>query len=83
MNMKEEKIEKLTARDNCTVVLEKIVATRIYKKITQMSVAEHIRIGESGYFKIETGKTKLDLERLFEILELLEITPEAFFKGIK
>jgi transcriptional regulator with XRE-family HTH domain len=81
--MKEEKKEKLTARSNYMAVLEKIIATRIHREITQMSVADHIRIGESGYFKIETGKTKLDLERLFEILELLELTPEAFFKGIK
>jgi len=81
--MKEEKKEKLTARTNYAAVLEKIIATRVHRKITQMSVAEHIRIGESGYFKIESGKTKLDLERLFEILELLEITPEEFFKGIK
>lgn len=81
--MKEERKEKLTARTNYAAVLEKIVATRIHRELTQMSVAEHIRIGESGYFKIETGKTKLDLERLFEILEFFEITPEAFFKGIK
>jgi transcriptional regulator with XRE-family HTH domain len=81
--MKEEKKEKLTASNNYMAVLEKIIATRIHREITQMSGADHIRIGESGYFKIETGKTRLDLERLFEILELLEITPEAFFKGIK
>jgi transcriptional regulator with XRE-family HTH domain len=79
----EEKKFKLTAKSNYAAVLEKIIAIRIHLEITQMSVAEHVRIGESGYFKIETGKTKLDLERLFEILELLEVTPEEFFKGIK
>jgi len=51
--------------------------------ITQKQIAKHINIGESGYFKIEKGKSKLDLERLFEILELLEVSPEEFFKGIK
>lgn len=73
----------MNAKTNYAAVLEKMVATRIQREFTQISVAEHIRIGESGYFKIETGKTKLDLERLFEILELLEVSPEEFFKGIK
>jgi transcriptional regulator with XRE-family HTH domain len=75
--------KKLNAKTNYAAVLEKMVATRIQRDFTQIAVAEHIRIGESGYFKIETGKTKLDLERLFEILELLEVSPEEFFKGIK
>jgi transcriptional regulator with XRE-family HTH domain len=83
MKEEEEEKEKLTAKSNYTVVLEKVIAIRIDLEITQISVAEHIRIGESGYFKLETGKTKLDLERLFEILELLKVTPEEFFKGIK
>lgn len=73
----------MNAKTNYAAVLEKMVATRIQREFTQIPVAEHIRIGESGYFKIETGKTKLDLERLFEILELLEVSPEEFFKGIK
>jgi transcriptional regulator with XRE-family HTH domain len=75
--------KKSNAKSNYFEILKKIIASRSHKGITQITIAEHINIGESGYFKIEKGKTKLDLERLFEILELLEISPEEFFKGIK
>ena len=74
---------KSNAKSNYFAILKKIIATRTHKNITQITVAKHINIGESGYFKIEKGKTKLDLERLFEILELLEVSPEEFFKGVK
>jgi len=75
--------KKSNAKSNCFEILKKIIASRSHKGITQITIAEHINIGESGYFKIEKGKTKLDLERLFEILELLEVSPEEFFKGVK
>ena len=75
--------KKSNAKSIYFEILKKIIASRSHKNITQITVAKHINIGESGYFKIEKGKSKLDLERLFEILELLEVSPEEFFKGIK
>ncbi|MDB9724231.1 helix-turn-helix domain-containing protein [Polaribacter sp.] len=45
-------------------------------------MANHLNLSEGGYFKVEKGKTKLDLERLLEILEFLKISPQEFFKGI-
>tara|TARA_B100000795_G_scaffold16288_1_gene10916 strand:- start:477 stop:710 length:234 start_codon:yes stop_codon:yes gene_type:complete len=75
--------KKSNAKSNYFAVLKKIAANRAQRNITQISAGKHINIGESGYFKIEKGKSRLDLERLFEILELLEISPEEFFKGIK
>tara|TARA_B110000091_G_scaffold198027_1_gene226714 strand:- start:274 stop:396 length:123 start_codon:yes stop_codon:yes gene_type:complete len=37
----------------------------------------------SGYFKVETGKTKLDTIKLLLILDTLEISPKEFFKDFK
>ena len=75
--------KKSNAKSNYFAILKKIIDNRTQGDITQKQIAKHINIGESGYFKIEKGKSKLDLERLFEILELLEVSPEEFFKGIK
>ena len=75
--------EESNPNSKCFTVLEKIIATRIEHGITQLNIADHIKLGESGYFKIEKGKSKLDLERFFQILEYLEVSPEEFFKGIK
>ncbi|MDX6745456.1 helix-turn-helix transcriptional regulator [Polaribacter sp. PL03] len=82
-SMKEKENEKLNAKAIYNAVLKKIIAERTALGITQINVAQQLGIGENGYFKIEKGKTKLDLERLLLILEVLEITPIDFFKGIK
>ena len=81
--MKREKKEKSNAKSNYFLILEKIIAQRIATGKTQVNVADHLNLSEGGYFKVEKGKTKLDLERLFEILEYLEISPKEFFKGME
>ena len=63
-------------------VLEKLVTKREEAGLTQYDISTALGLSESGYFKVEKGKTKLDLERLFTILLKLEISPEEFFKGI-
>ncbi|EAR13454.1 hypothetical protein PI23P_03132 [Polaribacter irgensii 23-P] len=69
-------------KSNYFKVLEKIIASRIANGVTQINMANHLNLSEGGYFKVEKGKTKLDLERLLEILEFLKISPEEFFKDI-
>jgi len=81
--MKREKKEKSNAKSNYFLILEKIITQRIATGKTQINVADHLNLSEGGYFKVEKGKTKLDLERLFEILEYLEISPKEFFKGME
>jgi transcriptional regulator with XRE-family HTH domain len=81
--MKREEKEKSNAKSNYSLVLEKIITHRIAAGKTQINVANHLNLSEGGYFKVEKGKTKLDLERLLEILEFLKISPEEFFLGIK
>jgi transcriptional regulator with XRE-family HTH domain len=80
--MKREEKEKSNAKSNYSLVLEKIISKRIAAGKTQVNIANHLNLSEGGYFKVEKGKTKLDLERLLEILEFLKISPEEFFKGI-
>jgi DNA-binding XRE family transcriptional regulator len=54
--MKEEEKKRLAAKSNYAAVLEKIVATRKNLGVSQITIADHIKIGESGYFKIEKWK---------------------------
>ncbi|WP_299064555.1 helix-turn-helix transcriptional regulator [uncultured Polaribacter sp.] len=64
-------------------ILRKIVILRRNAGLSQVELADAIGISESGYFKVEKGKTKLDLERLLIILLKLKISPKEFFKDIE
>jgi transcriptional regulator with XRE-family HTH domain len=44
-------------------------------------MGQYLGLTESGYFKIEKGKTKLDIERLLLILEKLNISFMEFAKN--
>ena len=80
--MKRKEKEKSNAKSNYSLILEKIIVQRIAAGKTQINIANHLNLSEGGYFKVEKGKTKLDLERLLEILEFLKISPEEFFKDM-
>ena len=73
--------EESNANSKYYNVLEKIIATRIEYGITQLNSGYFLNLGESGYFKIEKGKTTLDLKRLLSILELLKISQVTFLKS--
>ena len=64
-------------------LLIKLVQKREVAGLTQYEVSNILGLTESGYFKVEKGKTKLDLERLLLILNALKVSPEEFFKGVK
>lgn len=53
---------------------EKIRHFRELKKITQEDLAEQLSLSTSGYSKIERGETRLDIERLQKIADILEIS---------
>lgn len=44
------------------------------KNYTQEYLAAKLKISQNAYSKIELGYTKITLERLFQIAEVLEIT---------
>lgn len=83
MKEKQKEKEKERIEKRKTAVLKRIVERRRELGISQWDLGIAINLTNSGYFKVETGKTKLDTYRFFEILEILEISAEDFFKGFK
>lgn len=76
-------VEKDIINASHSKILQKIVILRRNAGVSQVELADAIGISESGYFKVEKGKTKLDLERLLIILLKLKISPKEFFKDIE
>jgi|GEM_PF-1704607 len=64
-------------------ILKKLAAERQNKGINQFSMARSLGLTESGYFKVEKGKTKLDVERLLHMLNTLDIPLKDFFKDME
>ena len=79
--MKEKEREKLENKSK--VILNKIVERRKNLNITQSELALKLNLTFSGYFKVETGKTKLDTFRLIQVLDILDISPKDFFKDFE
>ena len=55
-------------------ILEKIVSERNKKGFSYENMADELGITVSGYRKIETGDTKLTVERLFKIASILDVS---------
>ena len=53
-------------------IIEKIAQYRNRKGYTYENMAHDLHITPAAYRKIETGETKLTLERLFKIADILE-----------
>lgn len=54
----------------------KIKNIRELKNLTQEYVAEKLDISQAAYSKLESGETKVSKEKLVQIAEALEVTPE-------
>lgn len=52
---------------------DKIRTLREQKQLTQEDVAERLFMSVSGYSKIERGETRLNMERLEQIADILEV----------
>ncbi len=62
------------------------ISTRIRRKredrhYSQEYMAEKLGISQNAYSCLETGKTKVDLDRLQQIAEILEEPLESFLNG--
>lgn len=53
-------------------VLKRIEKTRLQKNLSQERLAEGLNISQAAYTKLERGETKLSVERLFQISEILK-----------
>ena len=78
--MKEKKREKIESYH--TAILKKLAQKRTEAGLAQIDLALKLGLTLSGYFKIESGKSKLELIRLLAILEILEISPKEFFEDM-
>ena len=63
--MDKSKIEK---------IIKKIASVRVQKGLTYENMADELNITAPAYRKIETGKTNLTVERLFQISDLLTVS---------
>lgn len=76
--MKEKEKEKIESY--YTSILKKIAQKRAEAGLAQIDLALKLGLTASGYFKVEKGKSRLDLQRLLAILKILEISPKEFFQ---
>lgn len=64
-------------------ILRNIKHTRIIKGYSQEAIAYQLKISQAAYHKIESGKTELKVNMLFEIIELLNINYLDIFSAKK
>lgn len=60
---------------------EKIKSLREAKKWSQEEMAMRLHLSKNGYAKIERGETRLCLQRLRQIADVLDEDVLAFFGG--
>lgn len=75
-------MEKETDNVKLKTVLQKIITRREELGITQWDIASKLNITSNGYFKVEKGITKLDVNRLLEIAIILDVKPQYFFEDV-
>ena len=61
-------------------VIETIIEERKNKGFSQRELGEKIGISQNSYYKIEKGKTKLDVYRFLHIVSILKIDANGVFK---
>ncbi len=55
------------------VILQKIKELRRKHSYSQQEVSELLNMGQNTYSDLESGKTKLDIERLYQIADLYKV----------
>ena len=54
---------------------ENIRLARLRKNYSQQNMADELNISQAAYSKLERDETVMSLERIYEIAEILEISP--------
>ena len=60
-------------QNQISLILKTIKGIRQEKDISQYEMANRLNISQNTYFKIEKGKTKLDVYRLIQISKYFRI----------
>ena len=63
---------------NKKAIGENIRLKRVEKRLSQENMAFDLDISQAAYSKIELGQTELTVSRVFEIAEILEVSPYIF-----
>lgn len=61
-------------------LIEKIKAIRTKKGYSHEYMGHMLNISQVAYSKIEKGETKLSVDRLYKIAEILEVSIEVTFE---
>ena len=64
-------------------IVKRLKVYRIQLGYSQKKLADHLNISQSAYAKIEKGITRLDLERLEQICEILRVSPATLIRDEK
>lgn len=64
-----------------SVIGRRIKKTRLEQKVKQEELADKIGISIAFMSRIETGKGKINLKRLIEIAQILNVSPGYFLTG--
>jgi len=68
-------------KDTLDLKIKKVASNirkiREYRNYTQEYLAAKLRISQNAYSKIELGHTKITVDRLFRIADILEVDPVA------
>lgn len=63
-------------------VIKKIKRIRREKGISQIEMAEKLSINKAAYVRLETGETNTWAKYIQDILDILEVSVDDFFKDI-
>ena len=59
----------------------KLKRLREMKNLKQEDIAKKLNISKQAYSKIERDETKLDIQRIMDLSDIFEVTPEELIKG--
>lgn len=65
----------IAIKDKINAVPHHIKAIRLKRKYKQEYMALRLSISQNAYSKIELGMTKLTIERVFAIADILDVDP--------
>lgn len=65
--------------ERVSIILEEIKKEREKEGLSQYEFGKKIGLSQNAYFKLETGKTRLDMYRFLAICKVLNIPPKGFF----
>lgn len=73
--------QKVASHDQLLRVTDKLRLLRRKREYSQEYMAFMLNISQNAYSRLENGKTPLTVNRLFEICDLLKISPGDLFGG--